>query len=95
MANSRDDSPPPDSRCFQHTMSLQSHESRIGHMEDRIDVHDKTLFGFNGTEPGLRARVAAIEDATIEYRKNRFLVLCTLLACVIEGGVAIGIAAFK
>jgi hypothetical protein len=64
-------------------------------VEERVVVHDRTIFGFNGKEPGLRARVDAIEDAATEYRKNRFLVLVTLLACVLEGGVAIGIAALK
>jgi len=64
-------------------------------MAERVDVHDRTLFGFNGQAPGLLARVTAIEDATTEYRKNRFLMLVTVVACVLEGGVAIGIAVLR
>lgn len=90
-----DDNPSEDSRCVQHTIALQSHESRLGHAEERINVHDRTLFGFNGREQGLVGRFQALDEMEREGKKNRFLILLTLLACVLEGGVAIWIAAWR
>lgn len=86
---------PPAHDYTQHQMQLQDHGLRLGHVEERVEVHDRTIFGFNGKEPGMAARLQGIENAAVEYRKNRFLMICTLLTCVIEGGIAIGIAAFK
>ena len=90
-----DDTPSEDSRCVQHTIALQSHESRLGHAEERINVHDRTLFGYNGREQGLVGRFQAMDDLQREGKKNRFLILLTLLACVLEGGIAISIAVMR
>jgi hypothetical protein len=90
-----DDTPAEDSRCIQHTIALQSHESRLGHAEERINVHDRTLFGFNGREQGLVGRFEAMSEMEREGKKNRFLILLTLLACVLEGGIAISIAVLR
>lgn len=82
-------------RCVNHEITMQRHETEIASMRDRVTTHDRTLFGYNGTQRGIVSTVHELDAERRARKSNTTLIRLTLLAVVLEGLTQIALAAWK
>lgn len=85
----------PDDRCTAHRIQLERHGSRLTYLEERVAVHDRTLYGYNGQQDGIVSIVHGLDDERKERRSNSGMIKLTLLAVVLDMLAHFAIAAWR
>lgn len=74
---------------------MEQHGSRLTYIEERVAVHDRTLYGYNGQQDGIVSMVHGLDEDRRERRSNNWMIKLTLLAVVLDMLAHFAIAAWK